>query len=49
MGDALKSQKKGLKLDVTRTGYLIACIHIYMNIERLCVEETICETGPVGK
>ncbi len=49
MGDALKSQKKGLKMDVTRIGYLRVRIHIYGNIERLCVEETICETGPLGK
>lgn len=30
MGDALKSQKKGLKMDVTRMGYLRVCIGIHM-------------------
>jgi len=52
MGDALKSQKKGLKLDVTRIGYTMVYVsahYILENTESLCVVETICETGPVGK
>ena len=34
MGDALKSQKKGLKLDVTRMGYLRRTV---AKIERVSV------------
>ena len=61
MGDALKSQKKGLKLDVTRMGYtrvytgrknaesLCVVETVVQKREGLCVAETICETGPVGK
>lgn len=43
MVDALKSQKKGLKLDVTRMGYTVVRIHIYWNTERLCVAETVVQ------
>ena len=43
MGDALKSQKKGLKFDVTRMGYVMVRIHIHGNIEILCVEETVVQ------
>ena len=65
MGDALKSQKKGLKMDVTRMGKCTAklyrvCVEetavqneerlcVEETIESSCVEETICETGPLGK
>lgn len=71
MGDALKSQKKGLKIDVTRMGYLRktvaktervsvwlvdktverSCMEetVVQKLEGLCVEGTICETGPLGK
>lgn len=49
MGDALKSQKKGLKMDVMRMGYTGCVWSIGKTVERLCVEETICETGPLGK
>ena len=60
MGDALKSQKKGLKMDVMRMGYLrvytgrknaeSSCVAetAVQNEERLCMEE-ICETRPVGR
>lgn len=43
MGDALKSQKKGLKMNVTKMGKCTA------NIESSCVAETICETRPAGR
>lgn len=48
MGDALKSQKKGLKMDVTRMGYTWVYTG-HENVESLCVAETICETRPVGR
>ena len=39
VGDALKSQKKGLKLDVTRMGYLRRTV---AKIERVSVWRDIC-------
>lgn len=60
ISDALKSQKKGLKLDVTRMGYTrvytgnkknerVSVWSIDETAGRLCAVETICGTRPVGR